>query len=174
MHGSVFRSQLIRNIGNPIGVLQSSLVYLFVDLNVSSSAAPDSTDSSSNLSNTRQRSSSLSSFSWIPLSVVHQPILPQLQTPKVRRTTISNPPSSYVAPTISRSDQSTSSMISFDNKSQELDATVDQVAIDINFLSFVSQQNSPRLEPNVFEKSPENEKEVSHVNIIGLIEKGRK
>ena len=174
VHGPVFRSQLVRNIGNQVGVLESSLIYLFVDLNMSSSAASDSTDSNSNLSNTRQRYPSLSSFSRIPLSIVNQPISSQSQTTKVRRKTISNLPSSYVAPTISRSDQSTSSMISFDNKSQELDTNADQLAIDINVMGLVSQQNPPRLEPNVFEKSPKNEKEVSYVNIIGIIEKGRK
>ena len=119
---------------------------------MSSSAASGSTDSNSNLSNTRQRSSSLSSFSRIPLSVVHQPISPQSQTPKVRRKTISNLPSSYVAPTISRSDQSTSSMISFDNKSQELDTNADQLAIDINVMGLVSQQNPPRSRTKCFRK----------------------
>ena len=174
MYGSVFLSQLVRNIGNPVGVLESSLIYLFVDLNVSSSAASGSTDSNSNLSNIRRRPSSLSSFFRIPLSVVHQPISPQSQISKARRKTICNIPSSYVAPTISSSDQSTSSMISFDNKSQELDTNADQLAIDVNVMGLVSQQNPSRLEPNIFEKSAENEEEVSHVNIIGMIEKGRK
>ena len=173
-HGSVFCSQLVRSIGNSVGVLESSLIYLFVDLNMSSSAASGSTDSNSNLSNTRQHSSSLSSFSRISLSVVHHLSSSQSQTPKVRRKTISNLPSSYVAPTVSRSDQSTSSMISFDNKNQELDTTADQLAIDINVMGLAYQQNSHCLELNVFERSPEHEKEVSHVNIIGMLEKGRK
>lgn len=125
-----------------------------------------SLDSDSTSSDTRLRSSSLSSSSRASDSIDHAILSRRSQTPKAKRKTVSNRSVPYISPPLPRKIQSENPTTTMANNNQALSSNVDQLSIGMNIDNIPSQQNEFNHEENTFEKSSDDENEVSHADII--------
>ena len=125
---------------------------------MASSTPSRSIDFDSNLPDTRFRSLSLSSASEASHSATREPLSRRSQTPKAKRKNVSKRSIPYMSPALPRAKQSSNSTITIVSNNHELDDSID----------LSSQQNQLNQEQDAFERSSDDEKEVSYFDIIYL------
>jgi hypothetical protein len=147
---------------------------------MSSSIPSRSIDLDPNPPDNRFRSLSLSNSSRASHSVAREPLSQRSKTPKAKRKNTSIRSTPYTSPALSRANQSSStspalsranqssSTITTGSNNQDLDNDVDLSLIDVNSVHLSSQQNQLNQEQDAFEKSSDDEKEVSLFDIIDL------
>jgi hypothetical protein len=117
---------------------------------MASSTPSRSIEFDSSLPDTRLRSLSLSSSSQASHSVAREPLSRRSQTPKAKRKNVS-----IALPRARQSRNSTTAVV---NNNHELDDSID----------LSSPQNQLNQEQDAFERSSDDEKEVSYFDIIHL------
>ena len=129
---------------------------------MSSSIPSRSIDPDPNLPNTQFRSLSLSSSSGASNSASKQRLSRRSRTPKEKRKNLSNRSTPYSSPALSRASRSRKSSITADNNNQDFDDNFDISLTDVNIVHISTEQNQINEEQDAFEKSSDDEKEVSH------------
>jgi hypothetical protein len=125
---------------------------------MASSTPSRSIEFDSSLPDTRLRSLSLSSSSQASHSVAREPLSRRSQTPKAKRKNVSIRSIPYMSPALPRARQSRNSTTAVVNNNHELDDSID----------LSSPQNQLNQEQDAFERSSDDEKEVSYFDIIHL------
>ncbi|CAF1440746.1 unnamed protein product [Rotaria sordida] len=138
---------------------------------MTSSTPSRSIDFDPSLPENRIRSLSLSSSPEVSQSVARKISSRRSQTPKAKRKNISNRLKPYTPFSLSHTNQLKNSTKRTAHNSQELNNT-DESSVDINVIRLSSQQNQTGQVQDAFERSSEDETEVSNFNIIYLISLG--
>jgi hypothetical protein len=142
---------------------------------MASSTPLRSISADSSLPDLRSRSLSVSSPSQASNSVTRESLSRRSETPKAKRKTLSNRSIPYTSPRLLRASQSKNSTITIISDNQELDdrstsSSIDvngtSSSIDVNVIHPSPQQNQLDQEQDPFERSSDDEQEVSHFETV--------
>ncbi|CAF1598610.1 unnamed protein product [Rotaria sp. Silwood1] len=136
---------------------------------MTSSTPSRSIDFDPSLPKNRIRSLSLSSSSEVSQSVAREISSRRSQTPKAKRKNVSNCLKPYTPLPLSHTNQLKNSTKRTAQNSQELNNTTDESSIDFNVIHLSSQQNQAGQVQDTFERSSDDEIEVSNFGIVYLI-----
>ena len=114
------------------------------------------------------RSRSLSKSARVSQSIVSESVSRRPETPKAKRKSLSNRSVPYTSPALSRASQSRKSMVTTISNDPELNDQLTSSMIDVDDVNHSSEQNQLDRGRNAFERSSDDESQVSEFHIINV------